>query len=251
MTAILSFPSTECILMFSDSAMRTETATTIGDAESSESEKYELTNKIYQFPGHGCVTIWGRLDNMQPRLLQLKHTFSGDGFFALKDRVLAEIRKLTEDDDPLADVGEPYSEVGCHVGGFVDGKPRLWHVFWGKSRPPTTEDEVPDLHNQDESHLFSLYNGRNEYVHRLLSLFLEEERAPVHSTYSPWELLFIAANIIMFISHLTREVSEPVKVAIIRPDNEIKVFTLDQIAAPPPESTRRRFEAFLDTGADV
>lgn len=232
--------------MFSDSAKTTET--TIGDAKPRVDVKYERTNKIYSFPGHGCVTIWGCLHSMQPRLRLLEATFRGDGLIALKDRVLKEIKALAQDDGPLTDSSEPYPEVGCHVAGFVDDKPYLWHVFWGKSQPPAS-GEVPAIHDQNESHLFALYNGRNDYVHRLVSMFREEDRAPALSLHSAWDRILIGAHIVAFITQLTRDVSKPVRVAIIRPDNKIETLGLDQLAAPPPEATKRHFKSFLDSGA--
>ena len=221
--------------MFSDSAV---TNTVFGDEQSGGIVDYDIGNKLYSFPGYGCVTVWGFLNNLQPRLGQLKAVFRGDDVLALRDQIVGMLRSVIEDD-------ESYPEVGCHIGGFVDGRPSLWHVFWGKSRPRTSDDEVRALHVQDESHRFALYNGRNAYVHELLALFRAEERAPVHSTRSPWSRLLLGAHIIAFIGQLTHEVSEPVKVAVIRPDNRMKILGLDQIVVPPSESTEMAIRTFL------
>jgi hypothetical protein len=216
MTVIISSSSSKLIVMASDSVI-TET---INDGSS---RAYVEGRKFYPYDGVGCVTTWGR------------NTGNRIGIFLDRQRIspqthsVEDLRALVFDYlrrefQPGEDEGS--EDVGYHVGGYDrSGKPRLFHIFWGKNRPPVGEDEIPNYHNYDHSEWLFVYNGRNDLACTVVDKLVQEVLTGQAIRYDIRTLIdrvCFCDFVVRFAAEMTPEVGLPIAINLIYPDNSIQ-----------------------------
>ncbi len=218
MTILVSNVSEELIVMLSDSTI---TTTHIQDEQGNYFNEYETGSKFYKFPGIGCVTTWGdhtynRLSSFLQRQGTLSvNTHSIDDLATLVHRYIAdEYRKDNTD------------EIGFHIGGFNrDGRPRLYHTFWGFDRPRREGQELPTIHLYDHSNLGFLYNGRNDLAHIVITSFLNQIGRGEDTRFDlsrPLGRICLCDFVARFAAEITPQVGPPFVIHLIFPDNSIE-----------------------------
>ncbi len=124
-------------------------------------------------------------------------------------------------------------DVGYHVGGFDEkGRPKLYHIFWGVQRPPSTGSQRYEFQDilANVADGFMLYNGRNDLVWNVVQMLIRESGRGEDVPYNLQrhiDLVRFGDFVIRFASEITFEVGPPFLFALISPKNEIRYIKND------------------------
>src|SRR5262249_7619536 len=115
-------------------------------------------------------------------------------------------------------------ELGFHVGGFENGKPKLFHVFWPYNKPPRQEPKA--VRRSDHSEVgWLLYNGRNDLANRAISTLNNEVFSRGETRLNTQTLIgriLMCDFIARFAAEITPQVGPPFEINLIFPNNSIK-----------------------------
>jgi len=209
-------------------AMTVDSAVTL-DFESHR--EYTTERKSYCFPGIGVVTTWGSRDG------------NNVGQYIDKKDLSPERHSVIE----LADLVEKYlkldyqprdrglGDVGFHVGGFdPQGRPHLFHVFWGCDRPNPSGSpaKYAKYDHTRQSRITLLYNGRNDLADIVVQKLISEIKNGAALRFdlrSPNDQARLGDFVARFAAELTPEVGPPFLTVLILPDNSVKYLRNDTL----------------------
>jgi hypothetical protein len=221
MTVILSFPSSEMIIMTADSRKTTvlnQLDVQLKPIPNTTRVEFTSTQKIFPIPGIGCISMWGditRSEKSFPNYLSkhLPGLKDVDDLRILVDNYLHyELQAHLDGED-----------IGFHVGGFaLDQKPRLYHVFYGLDRP-FIHGQKHDYRAYAHQDLLALYNGRNDLVAPIMRLLidLQEQVGIAIFDNDPAKRLILADFVTRYIAQFTPDVGGQIHSALIMPKNFI------------------------------
>lgn len=185
--------------------------------------EYEEGTKLYEFQGVGCVATWGARDGNQAGMW-LRNHFHGESqsVESLAELIYSYLSLEFRPAERGAD------DVGYHIVGFVDGRPRLFHVFYGFDRPCRADQNERFYKQYDRSptdrDVAMLYNGRNDLANIVVGSLLAEIRQSGDVRYNiqrPVDLVRFCDFVARFAAELTPEVGPPFTTAIISQRNQI------------------------------
>lgn len=222
MTIVVSGVLPNLITVTVDSAITNSSAGLVLD--------YEIARKLFVYEGVGYVATWGARDGVD----NLRK-------FLEKQNISSEthnVRKLASlVDDYLRNHYCPHSidphhdEVGYHIGGFnQEGKPQLYHIFWGINNPPEPDEIEPNYHRQHivlTSGSLLLYNGRNDLANLVIRKLISEIKAGKQARYNPsdpFSIVLLGDLIARFAAELTPEVGPPFITLIVAPNNKFETL---------------------------
>jgi len=224
MTILVSNPSNDFMIMLSDSAITNDNL----QEDGTNYPTYEIKSKTYRFNGVGCITTWGdqtfnqlcsylqryRIFESKPSILDLAHYVQ---------QYLEGFRKE-----------HPEDELGFHIGGFGnDGKPNLYHAFWGFNRPRQPNELTKQVYLLDSVGSLFLYNGRNDLAGTLINLLISELRSGRETRYdlkTPTGRILWCDFIARFAAEITPQVGPPFEFNLIFPDNTIEKIVNPSLA---------------------
>jgi hypothetical protein len=217
MTIVISCPSSDFIIMLSDSAITNEHLQEDGTVH----EDYETGSKTICYQGIGCITRWG--DNIrfplrsyleQYRIPQTKPSVSD-----LKEFVRQYLDGYSKE--------SPDGVLGFHVAGFENERPKLYHVFFAHNQPPQPEPKA--VHAPDQSGENLLFNGRNDLAFMAIRTLQYEmsQRKTRFDIKTPLGRILMCDFIARFVAEITPQVGPPFEINIVFPDN-----TIDRIINP-------------------
>ena len=222
--------------------------------------EYEEGKKAYFFKGIGCVATWGeRVGNQIGRFLNEQNLAPES--HSVEDLARLVNQYLIEDYRPHED---GLVDVGYHVAGFIPGRPRLYHIFYGFDRPRPPEQTEPDYKYYDHSpqsplEVSLLYNGRNDLAHSAVQTILAEERqnhearinvaAPSGTSIeesqrmleeinqrsrvnlmNPTDMISFGKFVVCYAAQFTEEVGPPIHTFLISYDNQVTYVKTDGCA---------------------
>ncbi len=215
MTILVSNPSTDFIIMLSDSAITDEHL----QEDGTSFQTYDRGSKTIPYDGVGCITTWG--DQTGNRLRTYLQRYN---IYQTKPRIselAGYVKQYLEREYPKS----PDQELGFHVAGFEDGKPKLYHVFWGFNRPKQSGETNKSVHSPDHSDEFLVYNGRNDLAEELINTLIDEIRSGQEIRFDPSTpigRITLCDFIARFASEITPQVGPPFDMRLIFPDNSIE-----------------------------
>jgi len=215
MTVLFSTANNESVIMASDSA--------ITYSFENREEEYNTGAKTRLINGIGCLMTWG--DRTGGQFRKLCDFLSGQGLDPAKHCVhdLAECayRYLIAEYRPKEG---GFGEVGYHVGGFDhDGRPHLYHVFWGCDRTGRPSQISPRYEKKRLSpargQVVILYNGRNDLAEMAIHTLVNEANLGRVLRYDPYTevgLTRFADFAVRFAAELTPQVGPPFIIRVMR-----------------------------------
>jgi hypothetical protein len=237
----------QVIVMGVDSALTLEFSTT-------DEREYEETLKIYQFPGVGCVGLWGAMDgNRVGEFLRSQDVYPQ--IHSIVDLANLVNRYLTEDYRP----GERnLGDVGYHVAGYDgDGHPHLYHIFYGfdQPRPRGQKDRhygfYPHADPTDKYHF--LFSGRTDLTSLVITSLLteiEQHHDVRYDVRTAVGLAQLADFVLRFGAEMSPEVGPPFLTPIISPKNKIATFNNHRFSPVPAAAVTEAFAALGYSVAD-
>lgn len=228
--------------------MTVDSAVTLEFTEQDRREYHESV-KVYRFGGVGCVGLWGAMDGNRVGEFLREQNISSQSHSVVDLANLVNEYLKQEYRPHERGVGE----VGYHVAGYDrNGRPRLYHVFYGFDRPRDPRQEEPHYRcythaDPPDKHHF-LYNGRNDLADMLIRKLLHEIEQGGDARYDvrmSVGLARFADFVVRFSAEMTPEVGPPFLTHIISPRNQIVVFA-DHTFCPIPLDTIK--EGFLRLG---
>jgi len=234
MTMLFSSATERLIVMTADSAVAL-------DFESHR--EYTTGRKSYRFPGIGVVTTWGSQDGNNVGQYLDKKGLSSERHSVID---LADLvhEYLTQDYQPRE---RGLGDVGFHVGGFgPQGKPRLFHVFWGCDRPNPL-DSPPKYekydHSPQPSKIQLLYNGRNDLADIVVQKLISEIKTGAALRFdlkNPIDQARLGDFVARFAAELTPEVGPPFLTVLILPDNSVDYVRNDAFCPLAAEGLEKK-----------
>lgn len=212
MTVVFTAARLFGIVAACDSAVKEE----IGDDQVS----YSRGKKGFVVPNVGVVTTWGARDgNGIGQFLHKRLEFNT--IASVVELAAAVDQYLRNDYDPRQ---RGLGHVGYHVSGFVERKPRVYHVFWQPADETREEGSYEFQTHTPAAGLFMLYNGRDRIAHSVVSSFLDEfAQTSVRPLKldTAFGLAALSHLVLRFASEITFDVGAPFYAHVISPDNEV------------------------------
>jgi len=215
MTVVFSAVSPHLILMTVDSAIA---------RDFENRREYTTGRKAFFFCGVGCVTTWGTRDHNRIGRFLDNQNVSPDSH-SVTDLAALVKHYLDKEYRPHE---LNLDDVGYHIAGFdQEGRPRLFHIFWGFDRPRPPEQAHRKYEKYDHTpsagNIMFLYNGRNDLVEVVVHTLLKQVYAGQETRFNletPIGLASFGDFVVRFAAELTPEVGPPFLTYLISPRNE-------------------------------
>jgi hypothetical protein len=206
--------------------------------------EYEEGTKLYAFPGIGSLATWGARDGNQLGMWLREHVREGHHpIDALAGSVYYYLSHVYQPGERDAD------DVGYHIAGFVDGRPRLFHAFYGFDRPrPANQTERAYKlydHSPGGRGVEMLYNGRNDLADTVVANLLAQIRQGGDVRYdiqNPVGLIQFCDFVARFAAELTPEVGPPITTVIISHRNQIARLVNESFVPLQSEQIRLKLD---------
>lgn len=219
MTIVFSIATHNLIVMTADSAIVTDF--TPLNYKSEPQREYATGQKIFLFPGIGCLSTWGELTQNKIEDFLRKQDISPDSHSVI-DLINFAYKYLTKEFSPHE---FSLNDLGYHIAGFDTKKsPHLNHVFYELKSEAV-------YHNNDHSPsngaVSFLYNGRNDLAHPVVGMLIEQIKSGKDTNFNlenPQDLVYIGDFVARFASEITPEVAPPFTTHIISPNNEVETI---------------------------
>lgn len=209
--------------------------------------EYEEGTKLYPFSEIGCIATWGARDgNRLGMWLQEHRREDHHQIDALAGLVYFYLSHVYQPGERGAD------DVGYHIAGFADSRPRLFHAFYGFDRPrPVNQTERAyklydhSLAGQDVA---MLYNGRNDLADMVVRSLLAQIGQGGDVRYdiqNPVGLVQFCDFVARFAAELTPEVGPPFITVIISQRNQIAQLVNESFVPLQAEQIRLKLDELV------